>query len=398
MNKRVLFIAYTSLTNPIIWSQGIPYLRKIAENGWQVFLLTFERKGVSFEFLSKNKLGKIKWLFLNHWPWLIFPSLLDIIRAVFYCFYLIKKEKIKIVHARSYLPGLIACWLKKLTGIRFIFDPRGLVVEEEIMSGHWQKNSFFYKIAKFFEKKMYFLADVIVVTRESFKNYLAENFFSGKDDKIKVIPIAVETEKFQNSLSVPPIIKNLKDEKKIILVYTGAIEVWHSVDEMADFFLVLKKIIPNFHFLILTYQKKKAEEILSRKFLEKNDYTILKIEPNEVPTYLKNSDLGIVFIKSVFPKNIASMPIKFFEYLAAGLPVVVNSGISEIEKMVIEQKLGVVINNFNHQSYQKAVEDLIALLAERKRIEKEAKRIVAESYNLNLAASKYEEIYQPLIG
>jgi len=266
------------------------------------------------------------------------------------------------------------------------------------MSGHWQKNSFFYKIAKFFEKKMYFLADVIVVIRESFKNYLAEKIFQGKDDKIKVIPIAVETEKFQNSLSAPPIIKNLKDEKKIILVYTGAIEVWHSVDEMADFFLVLKKIIPNFHFLILTYQKKKAEEILSRKFLEKNDYTILKIEPNEVPTYLKNSDLGIVFIKSVFPKNIASMPIKFFEYLAAGLPVVVNSGISEIEEMVIKQKLGVVINNFNHQSYQKATEDLITLLAERKRIEKEAKRLVAESYNLNMAASKYEEIYQSLIG
>jgi glycosyltransferase involved in cell wall biosynthesis len=395
--KSVLFIAYTNLKNPLIWSQGIPYLKKIAGRGWRIFLLTFENKNSVLPTPLKKELGKIEWRFLYHCFLPILPSLLDICRAIIYCFWLIKKEKIALVQARSYLPGVIGYFLKKIVNVSFVFDMRGLAFDEEVMKGRWQKKSLIYKIAKFFEKRIILSADSVVVISNSFKNYLEDKVLQRKDDKIKVVPICVEIEKFREPLPAPPIIEKLKAEKKMILVYTGALEIWHCLNEMIDFFIVLKKRFSQFHFLILTYQKEKTE-LLIQKFLEKKDYTILTVRPDEVPSYLQASDLGIVFIRPAFPKNVASFPIKFLEYLAAGLPVVVNSGISEVEEIVTKAKLGVVVNQFNEESYQKAVQDLLTILSDRQGIKKRAELIVQEKYSLDLATKKYEEIYQALIS
>ncbi len=396
-NQAVLFVAYTNLANPIIWSQGIPLLKEMIKKGWRVFLLTFENEDLLKTNSYLKEMGAIEWRFLFHRPFPILPSFLDLCRGIIYIFWLIKKEKISIVHVRSYLPGVIAYFLKKLTGASFIFDMRGLAPEEEVLSGHWSKNSLPYKLAKFWEKKIIFQADFIVVITNSFKHYVEEKILGKKDEKIKVIPICVEASKFHGPLQVPLVFKKLKEKKKFILVYSGAFENWHLIDKMIDFFHVLKERVFESHFLILTYQKERAENFLLKN-LKEEDYTVLTVRPNEMPAYLNVCDLAISFIQAVFPKNIASFPIKFVEYLASGLPIVVNSGIFEIEEIVNKFKIGVVIEDFNKYAYQIAVQKLLAILNERENIKIRTREIVNKKYNLNLAIQKYEEIYEALVG
>jgi glycosyltransferase involved in cell wall biosynthesis len=57
----------------------------------------------------------------------------------------------------------------------------------------------------------------------------------------------------------------------------------------------------------------------------------------------------------------ASSPTKIPEYLAAGLAVVCNAGIGDMDELVTRERVGVVLSEFNEQSYRAAAEQALAL-------------------------------------
>ena len=70
--------------------------------------------------------------------------------------------KVKIVHARSYVPALIALALKRIAGVRFLFDMRGLWADERVDGGLWPKNGRLYRTAKDLERRLLEAADHVV--------------------------------------------------------------------------------------------------------------------------------------------------------------------------------------------------------------------------------------------
>ena len=90
---------------------------------------------------------------------------------------------------------------------------------------------------------------------------------------------------------------------------------------------------------------------------------IESIEPQRVSDYLNTADVGIFFIKPCFSK-IASCPTKFAEYLACGLPVVINSRIGDTDDVVRDNKIGVVVEKFDIEGYEKAIIGIKKLLRE----------------------------------
>ena len=46
----------------------------------------------------------------------------DIVVGIFSGLWYVLRHQIQVVHARSYVPAVMALTLKKLTGIKFIFD------------------------------------------------------------------------------------------------------------------------------------------------------------------------------------------------------------------------------------------------------------------------------------
>ena len=57
------------------------------------------------------------------------------------------KYNLNIIHARSYVPSLMALAIKRLTGAAFLFDMRGFWADEKLESG-WTRDSSFYKFFK----------------------------------------------------------------------------------------------------------------------------------------------------------------------------------------------------------------------------------------------------------
>jgi glycosyltransferase involved in cell wall biosynthesis len=392
---RVLFISHSGVS-PIVYSQGIPQMKELSKKGFNFTFLSFQHKSVKkIDWLEKElKENKIDWRVLNYWPWPFFPvCLLDIIRGVFYIGWLVKKRKIEVIQTRSYIPAIMAWFIKKLFGIKFIFDMRGLIPDEQAYSGNWPKNSLKYKLAKYVEKKLILSADSIVVVNESFKDYVQNSILYKTKKNIAVIPNCVDVNKFVFN---PKQRKNLRLKfrlsDKLVLVYSGSFAEWHLIDEMINFFIVLKETSNRAHFLILSYEKDKIKTILNNNLIEA-DYTIIDVPPQEMPNYLSIADLAISFIQPTFTKKIACSPIKFAEYLSTGLPVIINGQISGTDEMVKKNNLGVVIDEFNKENYQTGVKNVLKIL-EDKNTNIRCRKFIENNLSLKQSINKYESIYQ----
>ena len=90
----------------------------------------------------------------------------DVVTGIRQVSRLMSQRRIDIVHARSHIPATIALRIKRKFGVKMIFDVRGLMADEYVDAGHWQKDSLAYRITKRAERQALRSADGIVTLTE----------------------------------------------------------------------------------------------------------------------------------------------------------------------------------------------------------------------------------------
>jgi len=129
----------------------------------------------------------------------------------------------------------------------------------------------------------------------------------------------------------------------------------------------LIKIDPNSHFLCLTGDRGKlVEELMTQRRIKPEQFSVHSVKPAEVPAYLCASDAAIAFYEPAFSR-LATSPVKLAEYLACGLPVIINAGVGDSDDFVADQKLGAVVKDFNEAEYRKALVAIRDLASEETR-------------------------------
>jgi hypothetical protein len=74
--------------------------------------------------------------------------------------------------------------------------------------------------------------------------------------------------------------------------------------------------------------------------IDSSKYFIQSLKSNEVAEKLRENDIGIL-VREKSIVNEVSFPVKLGEYLAAGLPVVINSALIGAGRFVVENNVGV---------------------------------------------------------
>ena len=85
---------------------------------------------------------------------------------------------------------------------------------------------------------------------------------------------------------------------------------------------------------------------MAERGIETGNYSVRSVRGRDVPSYLAASDAGLAFIKPCFSK-IASSPTKYAEYLASGLPLIINSGIGDSDALINNEGAGSLITEFS---------------------------------------------------
>jgi glycosyltransferase involved in cell wall biosynthesis len=112
----------------------------------------------------------------------------------------------------------------------------------------------------------------------------------------------------------------------------------------------------------------------------------------EVPTFLSLAKAAIFFIQPVFSKS-GSSPTKHGEMLGMGLPVIANSGVGDVDRIIEDTNSGILVREFTTEAYEKAVLQIDELLKIPVSTLQEAAQ---KYYSLEEGVKRYNSVYQSL--
>ncbi|MBN1119407.1 MAG: glycosyltransferase family 4 protein [Bacteroidales bacterium] len=190
---------------------------------------------------------------------------------------------------------------------------------------------------------------------------------------------------------------NQKAEKVYDLVYLGGISDVRGIINIIEALHECKKILQNIKLLLLGRIYDPAFKVRLFETIEKLELTT-NIEYkewvpyNDVPEYLSKSKVGLVLLKPIakFYKNI---PIKQFEYMAFGLPVI-GSDLPPISNFIEPVEAGIIVDPLNISAISNA---MINLLTDENLYSKHSKnglRAAKEKYCWKISESELFKLYK----
>lgn len=405
MEKKILYISYDGMTDPLGQSQVLPYLLKLSERGYKFTLLSFEKKERYYK--EKDIIKKIIGDTSIHWVPVFFTKKPPFISKLYDRWQMIRtairlhrKERFDLIHCRSYIAAEAGLKLRRKYGVRFLFDMRGFWADERVDNGQWDIGKWLYKkIYSYYKKKeKAFLseADGIISLTQAGKDYLL-SLSEYKHLSIDVIPCCADLEHFDFNKISKDKQEQLRTELNIgpdkkILTYIGSIGGWYMTDEMFLFFnrLLVKK--PEFVMLILTKDPK--DDVMANAVRSEVDPSCIRVlyAPREkVPSYLSLSEYCIFFIRPTFSKK-ASSPTKHAEIMGMGIPVICND-IGDTGYIINQTGTGVIADSLTASSFDKIINNLPSPVKKNKgEIRQEAFRF----FDLQAGANHYEELYKKI--
>jgi glycosyltransferase involved in cell wall biosynthesis len=126
----------------------------------------------------------------------------------------------------------------------------------------------------------------------------------------------------------------------VVLVYSGSSAEWQSYDMMFDFVKGTLNRQRNVFIFFLADGNRYIRD-LTEAFGERVRQFL--VPPEKVPFYLEMCDFGLMIREKTTTNRVAS-PVKFAEYLASGLKVIVSDGIGDCSSMVKSLDLGFFYN------------------------------------------------------
>lgn len=408
--KHVLFISYDGMTDPLGQSQVIPYLAGLTKKGYRFTILSCDKPQ---KYQSHKE--EIECL-LQHLPidWVSLPyhKSPPVLSSV-YDFYKLKQKaialhatrKFDMVHTRPGVPQLVALYLKKKLGIRYLNDIRGFWADERVDGGMWDlKNPLYRTVYKFFRRK-----EDECVTIADYNTCLT---FRGKEEilkwktvpqpvKVDVVPCSVDLDLFDPANIDGVFLDQFRKESGIgrndfVISYLGSIGGWYMTNEMLQFCSLLLKKKPETKFLFISNNRHEDIIAAAERFNVPGDKIIVKFAGRkQVPALLSLSTYSLFFIKPCYSK-LSSSPTKHGEIMAMGVPVITNSGVGDVKEIVERYKGGFVLDGFSGEEME-AVADKVADPAtrfDRDKIREGAK----DFYSLDKTVETYTQVYKKIFG
>src|SRR5262245_6911872 len=128
MGARVLYISYDGALEPLGQSQVVAYLCGLAGPGTEITLLSYEKPDDLADdsrvaaLRRRLEQHRVRWIPLRyHKRPSLAATLYDVGVGFWRAVRLVRTDTITIVHARSYVAGLIGWMLKRALGTRFVF-------------------------------------------------------------------------------------------------------------------------------------------------------------------------------------------------------------------------------------------------------------------------------------
>lgn len=330
------YVTIDSISEGVGSSQIRPLLRKFAEEGLAINLISFEKNPPSKSVVSEFEKSKITWnkrAFEKKGYTGGLSRMLEIRSHI---------TNTEIIHARSDIPAVAAILSREapiLWDIRSLWADQRAFMETNPLKKHAIGSlRILESISSVGASAISTLTASVVPILEERHKYLPKHQI--------VVPTAVDLDRFRFVSPLPSINRAL---------YSGTYNDYYDLALSKKFIEEMSRLGP----LVVRWARPKESIRSALNAGEDSSFVANQIEMAEI---IPNFSFGISICKiNAGPSLKAAMPTKAAEFLACGRPMVVNAGLGDLDKYIEEFDAGVVLDGTENDLVNKA-QHLIELL------------------------------------
>lgn len=286
---------------------------------------------------------KIKAIYSNSIVLPAFPGLKNFEYTAFflaiYCFF----KRPKVIISRNAFATTIALKVKKWKLIdTVIYDARS-ALNAEIKEYDVFPVDYLRKHIFDFEKNATNFSDFRISVSQKLVDYWREHY-NYQSDKHVVINCTLHSsysnfEINENAIQLKRTKLGFKKED-IILIYSGSTSPWQSFQLMYKSFKPFLEFNNNVKFIFLSKKTSEIDNLINEFPGQIYNYYVSE---NELLSYLQIGDYGVM-IREQSNTNKVAAPVKFPEYLLAGLNVIISENLGDYTEFVKAHNCGLIFS------------------------------------------------------
>lgn len=397
---RILYVVYWGLLEPLGQSLVVPALRQLAGLGCRITVVSFDKPMDLGRAADRAALAAdlerhhVEWVPLRYHKRPRIPATaFDIFHGITRGVAERLRKPYDVVHARTYVGGLIGLPLARLLHVPLVYHNEGFYPDEQVDGGVWPYQSFPHRLARSLEHSLYAGANGIIALSHRARAIIdALPAVQARHTPTIVVPSCVDLDLFR-----APAETAHPDGGPLELIYIGSIGYRYIFDRIARFVAVAAREIGPLRLRILTRAEPgPVDEMMRQAGAPEGSWTIASVPHTGIPGELAARQAGLFFLTCGISEHGCS-PTKIGEYWAMGLPVVTTPNVSDTDAIVARDRVGVILREHSDDEYRRAARELQALLGDsglRGRC-----RLAAEThYALAPACARQTVLYETVIA
>lgn len=319
------------------------------------------------------------------------------ISTLIFCKKIAKKYRPQIIYERRNSPK-IGVFLGKLLRIPAVIEINGLPEVEAEMLGISRKEKHFLRSIKapIYRYLIRSVDSIITVTpgirREMIKKYNVQS------DRISVIENGANVNMFRPMDQKTCREKLGLNKKAKYVCFVGNLAPWQGIEYLVKSSSLIAEKESDARFLIIGYgvmgetlRGMVSDINMSDRFLFTG-----KIPYEKVPLYINASNVCVAPFIRARNEKIGLSPLKIYEYLACGKPVVA-SDIKGVENFLRDSNSGIAVEPENHEELAESILILLQNEDTSKEMGEKGREIVTQKHSWDTAAEKVLEVCRSLI-
>lgn len=264
----------------------------------------------------------------------------------------LQAEKIDFIYERYSLFASSGIRMARELGVPHLLEVNApLAYEQEKMRGLEMK-----AFAREMERQIFTGTDHVFVVSRELRDFVAGE--GAEKNRITILPNAVDPDRFVARAEGARLREQLDLAGKRIIGFVGSLKSWHGTDTLLEAFAEVRQKLPQAHLLIVGDgpERENLQALAARKNLSAAVTFTGKIHYDQIPGYI---DLMEVTVAPYIPnENFYFSPIKIFEYMALGKPVIAGN-IGQVAEIVRDGANGILYEPGNIDQLAQALHSVL---------------------------------------
>ena len=230
-----------------------------------------------------------------------------------------------IIHANDFqtLPAAVIIKLLSFGKIKILYDAHELETDR---AGLFGLRKLLFHIG---ESCCIPFADSIITVSDSIADWYQKHYRIARPGIVRNIP---QTNKIIQNENDPDLKRKFNLKKTdILFIYQGGLAQGRGIERLLEIFSKVKK---NRHIVFMGYGPL-STEVQQYVEINQNIHYLPAVPPEDVLAHTATADIGIYLMENICLNHYYSLPNKLFEYILAGLPVIIND--LPDQRSIIEQ-------------------------------------------------------------